>query len=223
MARSRLASLHATFRLPGVLAAGTLGMCLLALSGCASTSVNAQWSDPQFAGKSLRGAKVLVACRATDVTLRRVCEERLAAKLKQLGAQPLPASDQKAVDPDAAAQTPALLQEARTAGAAAVLRADLTPAAAAVNPGPSIGIGIGGFGGGYRGGGGVGFGVSAPVGAGTVETGYGASASLTDVASGQMMWSASATAPPSSNLNEQMDALATVLLDAARQAGFFPG
>jgi hypothetical protein len=168
----------------------------LALAGCASTTLNAQWSDPQFAGKSLRGAKVLVACQAADATLRRVCADRTAAKLAQL-------------------------HDARTAGAVAVLRTSVAPAAALATPGPSIGIGIGGFGGGYRGGGGVGFGVSAPVGGGSVETGYGASASISDVASGQLIWSASASAPPSSDLNQQMASLAATLLDAAGQAGLF--
>jgi hypothetical protein len=92
----------------------------------------------------------------------------------------------------------------------------------AVAPGPTIGIGIGGFGGGYRSGGGVGFGMSAPIGgAGPAETGYGATASLTDVASGRLMWSARASAPPSSDVGRQLSDLAVLLLDAARQAGFF--
>jgi hypothetical protein len=189
----------------------------LALAGCASTTLNAQWSDPQFAGKSLRGAKVLVACQAADATLRRVCADRTAAKLAQLGAVPVLAKDAA----DAPAELATLLHDARTAGAVAVLRTSVAPAAALATPGPSIGIGIGGFGGGYRGGGGVGFGVSAPVGGGSVETGYGASASISDVASGQLIWSASASAPPSSDLNQQMASLAATLLDAAGQAGLF--
>jgi hypothetical protein len=102
------------------------------------------------------------------------------------------------------------------------LRTQLAPEVVAVAPGPSIGIGIGGFGGSYRSGGGVGFGVSAPLGgAGQAETGYAANASLTDVASGRLMWSARASAPPSSDVAQQLSTLATVLLDAARQAGLF--
>ncbi len=219
MTGTRFEFLQGAQRRAGLLA-GTLSLTLLALSGCASTNVNAQWSDPQFAGKSLRGAKVLVACQAADLTLRRVCGDSMAAGLKQVGALPLQATDGPGAD--GAAESQALLQAARVAGAAAVLRTQLAPAASTLNPGPSIGIGIGGFGGGYRSGGGVGFGVSTPVGGGSVETGYGASASITDVASGQLIWSASATAPPSSNVNDQMNSLAMVLLDAARQAGLFP-
>ena len=69
----------------------------------------------------------------------------------------------------------------------------------------------------------MGFGVSAPLGgAGAVETGYGANASLTDVASGRLMWSARATAAPSTDVGQQLTTLATLLLDSARQAGLFP-
>jgi hypothetical protein len=203
--------------------ATALVAALLALGGCAASAVNAQWSDPQFAGKSLRGAKVLVACQASDLTLRRVCAERTAAKLSALGAVPLPAPDGGDPGGNPPSDTEALLQAARSAGAVALWRTTVTPEVTVAAPGPSIGIGIGGFGGGYRSGGGVGFGVSAPLGgAGAVETGYSASASLTDVASGKLMWSARATAAPSSDVGQQLSTLATLLLDSARQAGLFP-
>jgi hypothetical protein len=195
---------------------------LLLLAGCATSRVNAQWSDPQFAGQPARGAKVLVACQATDPTLRRICADRTAAKLASLGVLPLLAPDNGDVGDAAAANEAALLQAARRAGAVALLRTSLAPEVAVAAPGPSIGIGIGGFGGSYRSGGGVGIGVSAPLGgAGPVETGYGATASLTDVASGRLMWSARASAVPSSDISQQLATLATLLLDAARQAGMF--
>ena len=124
--------------------------------------------------------------RPIDLTLRRVCADRTAAKLSALGAVPLLAPDDGDAGDAAAANEAALLQAARGAGAVALLRTTVAPEVAVAAPGPSIGIGIGGFGGGYRSGGGVGFGVSAPLGgAGPVETGYGATASLTDVASGR--------------------------------------
>ena len=142
--------------------AGVLTASLLALAGCATSAVNAQWSDPQFAGQPLRGAKVLVACQAVDMTLRRVCADRSAAKLSALGAIPLLAPDGGDAAP---VDSAALLQAARDAGAVAVLNTTVAPEVAVASPGPSFGIGIGGFGGGgYRSGGGVGFGVSAPIG-----------------------------------------------------------
>lgn len=192
------------------------------LAGCASSRINAQWSDPQFAGQPPRGAKVLVACQAADPTLRRICADRMAARLAALGAVPVPAPDGSDAIDGAAPNEAALLMAARQAGALALWRTQLAPSVMAVAPAPSIGIGIGGFGGGYRSGGSVGFGVSAPLGGGgPAETGYGASASLIDVASGRLMWSASASAPPSSDVAQQLAELAALLLDAARQAGFF--
>jgi hypothetical protein len=217
--------MHTTFRPRSQLApmAAALAAALLVLGGCATSAVNAQWSDPQFAGRSLRNEKVFVVCEATDLTLRRVCAERSAAKLAALGAVPVLAADGSDAGAHVPVDTELLLQAARGAGTAALWRTTITPELTVASPGPSIGIGIGGFGGGYRSGGGVGFGVSAPLGGpGTVETGYSANASLTDVASGRLMWSARATAAPSSDVGQQLATLATLLLDSARKAGLFP-
>ncbi len=201
---------------------GALGALLLA--GCAGSRINAQWSDPQFAGQPPRGAKVLVACQAGEPTLRRICADRMAARLAALGALPLLAPDSSDAADATVPNEAALLQAARQAGAVLLLRTQLAPEVVALAPGPTIGIGIGGFGGGYRSGGSVGFGMSAPLGgAGPATTGYAATASLSDVASGGLMWSARASAPPSSDVAQQLAELATLLLDAARQAGFFPG
>ena len=190
------------------------------VAGCAGPPIAAQWSDPQFVGQPPRGAAVLVACQAADMTLRRVCADRFAAKLVQLGARPLLAADPgDGPPPDEAA----LRAQAQAAGAAAWLRVSLVAELAVLPPGPTIGIGIGGFGGGYRSGGGIGFGMSAPIGgAGPADTGYGASASLSDTRSGQLMWSGRASASPSSDAGAQLTALAAQLLEAARQSGLFP-
>lgn len=192
---------------------------LLWLAGCASSQVNAQWSDPQFAGQPPRGARVLVACQAVDLTLRRVCAERMAAQVAARGAVPVLAADPGDGPPPP--NDDALVRAARQAGAAALLRTTVAAESAVAAPGPSIGIGIGGFGGGYRSGGGVGIGMSAPLGAGTMDTGFGANAALTDVASGRLMWSGRASAAPSSDVGQQLATLAQLLMDAARQAGLF--
>src|SRR5690242_15941287 len=42
--------------------AAALVLFALFNGGCASKPVQAQWTDPQFANHSLRGAKVLVVC-----------------------------------------------------------------------------------------------------------------------------------------------------------------
>ena len=73
----------------------------------------------------------------------------------------------------------------------------LTPAVTDVSPGFSVGVG--GFGYGSRGGG-VGVGVIAPLGGGRVTMGYAANGRVTDVGSGRLVWSASASTAPSSEL-----------------------
>lgn len=190
----------------------------LLLGGCAGSKLVAQWNDPQFAGQPPRSAKVMVACQAPELTLRRLCTDRLTDQLLQAGVQPVPAFESESTSPDEAAQ----LQAARAAGAAALLRGTVAPEVAAVAPATSIGIGIGGFGGGYRSGGGVGVGVSAPLGAGgPAETGFSLSAALSDTASGRLMWSGRASAAPSSDVNGQLAAMAAQLIEGARQSGLF--
>jgi hypothetical protein len=197
-----------------ILAAGGV----LLLSACASSNMVAQWSDPQFAGQPPPGAKVMVACEAQDFTLRRVCVDRMSAQLLTLGVLPVPAPDADGAPIDDAA----LLDSARSAGAMALLRTTIKPETAAISTVPSFGIGIGGFGGGYGRGGGVGVGMSAPLGGvGPAATGYGASAALTDVISGRLMWSGNASASPSSDVNQQLGSMAAQLLDGAVQSGMF--
>ncbi len=192
-----------------------------AIGGCATSNIDAQWVDPQLSSKSLAGAKVYVACQAPDLTVRRVCADQLAAQVRAAGATPLSAAD--SADPVDTAQpaNPGMLDAARAAGASVVLNAVVAPDASIVSPGPSIGFGIGGFGGGYRGGTGGGIGVSMPVGGGSISTGYAANGSITDVASGRLVWSAKASTQPSSNVGEQMAELARTLLESARGFGLF--
>ena len=80
-------------------------------------------------------------------------------------------------------------------------------------------IGIGGFGFGSSGSAGVG--VSAPVGGGRVTSGYSANGRVTEVSSGRLVWTAKATAPPSSDINVQMSELSKTVLAAADKAGLF--
>ncbi len=196
-------------------ATASLAVALL-LAGCAGSQLVAQWNDPQFAGQPPRGAKVMVACQAPELTLRRLCIDRMTEQLLTAGVQPVPAPDP--APPDEAT----LLRVAQSAGAVALWRTTISPEVAAVAPSPSIGIGIGGFGGGYRSGGGVGIGMSAPIGGGgPAQTGYGASAALSDVASGRLMWSGRASASPSSDVNQQLAKMSAQLLEGARQSGLF--
>ena len=189
-----------------------------ALAGCASTTLDAQWRDPQVPGNYLRGARVLVTCEAGDLTLKKICEDQLVAELTARGAT--------TVLTDAGADIGGLrpgvpdaqyLPAARSSGAKAVVSMSIGVSAQTVSPGMSIGIG--GFGFGRHSAGGVG--VSAPIGGGQVSSGYSASSRVTDVASGRLMWSARATTPPSSDINAQFADLSKTVVDAAQKAGLF--
>ncbi|HET6599219.1 MAG TPA: hypothetical protein VFG60_04585 [Burkholderiaceae bacterium] len=187
------------------------------LAGCASTTLDAEWRNTQLAPGYLQGARVLVSCEATEPVLRRICEDRLATELAAQGVVPVlarsaAASSGVVVAPDAQA-----LGAARTHGAKAVFVVSL--AAASRNVSPGFSIGLGGFGLGRHTGGSIG--VAVPVGGGDVTTGYSANGHVTDAGSGRMMWSARASAPPSSDLNAQVAELAKTVVDAADKAGLF--
>ena len=187
------------------------------LVGCASTpQLDAQWSDPALAPSFLRGARVLVACDAFEVVVRQICQDQLAAQVLARGATPVflapgfPVATDRSVDAQ-------LLPAAREAGAKAMMV--MTVAVAIQDVSQPFQIGIGGFG--FGSSGSVGVGVSAPVGGGRVTSGYSANGRLTDVPTGRLVWTAKATAPPSSDINAQMSDLSKLVLGAADRAGLF--
>jgi hypothetical protein len=198
--------------------AATAACAALLFTGCASTKLDAQWADPQLAtGKPLRGARVLVVCESPDQVLRRVCQDQMGAQLATAGAVPVAAPDVG----DSAATAPGgpapYVAAAKAANAKAVLVTSIGPNSTVAKPGFTLGVGLGGFGGGVGGG----VGVSAPIGGTKVETGYAANASVTDVASGRLMWTARASEPPSGDVNAQIAALAKNVVAGAGKAGLF--
>jgi hypothetical protein len=201
---------HATIAASMAAAAATL------LGGCASTQLDAQWSDPALGPGLLRGARVLVACDAQEVVIRQICQDRLAGEVVARGATPVflapgfPVATDRSVDAQ-------LLPAAREAGAKAMMVMTVAVAVNEVSQGFSVGVG--GFGFGSRGG--VGLGVEAPIGGGRVTSGYSANGRVTDVPSGRLVWTAKATAPPSSDVTAQMDELSKAVLGAADKAGLF--
>jgi len=193
-------------------AALAIAASLLVVGGCAAPTVDAQWTDPQRPPSSLRGTKVMVVCQASELVLRRICQDQFSAQLTALGAIPVVGPDGIEQPGGQAAPDERYLSAARTAGATAILSAAIAPASTNVSQGFSIGIGGFGIGGG---GGGVGGGISAPIGGGQVTTGYAANSSITDVASGRLVWTAKTNAPPSSDVNAQLAELAKTALGAA--------
>ena len=186
-------------------------------AGCASTDIQAQWTDPEFANRSLQGATVLVDCDAHETALRRICREQLSQQLRAAGAVPVVSDGAEGAADAPGKVSEATLSAAREAGARAVLTSRIAPDAMVVSPRPSIGIGVGSWGGSV----GSSVGVSVPVGGERVNTAYGADLVLTDVASGRMMWTSKVTTPASRDVNAQLAKLAKSGVDAAKQAGLF--
>ena len=201
---------------PGI-AGLALALALALLGGCASTALDAQWADAKLPPQLLRGAKVMVVCEAQDVAIQRLCQDQVVAGLAQRGALPVALPENINVPLAQAAIDPQVLQAARDAGAKAVFSVVVGVSAQAVSPGLSISLG--GFGFGSNVGGGIG--VSAPIGGAKVNSGYAANGRVTEVAGGRLLWTARATAPPSSNVTAQLTELSATVLAAADKAGMF--
>jgi hypothetical protein len=197
-------------------ALAALAVCALVLTGCASTKLAAQWSDPQFAGRSLRGTRVLVVCAANEPVVRRICQDRLVAEVAAAGATPVQPPEDLAAGP-----TDRTLAAARGANATAVFGTTMGPEAAVVGGGPSFGIGVGGASGSGGSIGGVGVGISFPFGGGgQVDTGYAANVVVTDVATGRLMWTSKVTTTTWQAVETQIGELVKAAVGAAREAGF---
>jgi hypothetical protein len=217
---------HQNALVPSVLAATALSaFAAVLIGGCASTRIQAQWTDPEFADHPLRGAKVFIVCNAKETAIKRNCEDQLVTQVAASGATPVTGPGSDNPPGGTAPVTPEMLAAARSAGAKAILSSTIAPEATIVNPGPTVGLGVGGFGGsgGWHSGGSVGgsVGVAVPVGAGQVSTSYAANLVLTDVASGRMMWTSKVTAPASQDVGAQIGELAKTGVAAAQKAGLF--
>jgi len=192
-----------------------LGMVLALVACAATTRLEAQWFDAQFQGQSLHGARVLVMCESPDLTLKHLCEDQMMLRLAEVGASPVRAPEARqgtSEDPVAAAHM---------AGAQSIFSTWIVPRGAVASPGTWFNFGIGGFGGGGGGSfGGVGVGATVPVGAGNVQIGFEANGSVADVGTGKLMWTGRASAPPSSDLNRQIEDLTRTVVNGALQAGF---
>jgi hypothetical protein len=199
-----------------VLAASAALSAAALLAACASTRLDAQWADPQRAGATLRGARVLVACEAREPVIKRICQDQVAAEVVARGATPVVLPDTAPAPADPASPD-AYAQAARSANVRAILTQQITPYGSSMSPGMSIGLGGFSFGGS----GGVGVGVSAPIGGGQVTTGYSANARLTDAQTGRVLWTAKASSPPSQEVQMQLLELTRTVFDSAAKLGVF--
>jgi hypothetical protein len=194
-----------------------LASSVLFVAGCATTRVEAQWRDPQFAGRHLRGAKVLVVCDAKETALKRICEDELAAQVAAAGATAVKGPETASLTVGPPPTNDKTLAAARSAGAKAILGTTIAPDATVVSPGPSVGFGFGGFGSGV----GLGVGMGVPVGPAQTSTAYSADMVLTDVDTVRVMWTGKVTTPASQDINKQISDLAKVGVEAAQKTGLF--
>ncbi|HYM48647.1 MAG TPA: hypothetical protein VES91_09200 [Burkholderiaceae bacterium] len=190
------------------------------LSACATTRMDAQWTNPEYQGRNVRGASVLVACEAQDLTLQRICEDQLAAAVSARGAKPTLNSQLSAAASPPTGTDP-YLAAAKRVGARAIVRMTLSSGQpVAVDSGPSIGIGIGGGSGRYGGGGvGGGVGVGFPIGGARVSQAYGAETALIDPSNGATMWSGRASSSSAQNVTAQITELAQTTVGALQSTG----
>jgi len=188
-----------------------------ALAGCGIVPLDAQWKDPSQPAASLRGTTVLVVCESDEQVVKQMCQDRVAAELRALGAN-------TAMVPNSGEATSARLsEEARAVNARAIFNTRLSPDASRYVGGSGVSVGVG-VGGGFGHGGYGGVGVSAPIGGSShVSQGYVGNASLSDAATGRLMWTgrASTSAYHSSDLGWQVESLTKALVGGAQQAGFF--
>ncbi len=189
------------------------------LSACATTQMDAQWTNPEYQGRNVRGASVLVACEAPDLTVQRICEDQLAAAVSARGAKPT-LNSQLSTTGSPAGNDP-YLAAAKRVGARAIVRMTLSAGqAVAVDSGPSIGIGVGGGSGGYRGGGTFGgVGIGFPIGGSRVSQAFGAETALIDPANGATMWSGRASSSTAQNVTGQITELAQTTIEALQGTG----
>ena len=206
-------------RVPILLRGVTLLAAALLVAACATPQMEAQWRDPQAGARSMQGKTVLVVCRGLDVTLERVCEDRLAADAQAIGIRvarsELPRD--AVVDPAAG---DVLLRAARAVRAEAVLSMWLERSYAAVSPsGGSVGVGVGGGSGGWGGGTGGAIGITLPI--GSPGPALASGTTLTNAVTGKLVWSGRARGSGTVNEPAQLGELTRVTTEALRDTRLF--
>jgi hypothetical protein len=194
-----------------------LGASLLA--ACATPQMEAQWRNAEAGARSMQGKPVLVVCRGFDVTLERICEDRLAADAQAIGIRVVRSELPREAVADPAASE-ALLKAARAVRAEAVLAMWLEHSYATVSPsGGSVGVGVGGASGGWGSGSGAAIGITLPL--GSLGPALASGTSLTDAVTGRLVWSGRARGSGAVSEASQVGELTRVTTEALRGAGLF--
>lgn len=195
--------------------------CLAVLAGCSTARMDSQWMDKSFHEGVAAGTRVFVSCETGDDSLRRLCEDAWAERLRAEGITVVRSYAPGGVPGDAVGNAERIERAARATGASATIRMKLAVGSYSVfQPGPQVGFGIGGG----SGGGGISFGgigVSVPIGGGGVSPRQemASSTTLTDLGRGAVVWSGGARTQIDGDAGAQVSALTRVTVDAMKQAG----
>lgn len=197
----------------GLMAVFIAMVAALVLASCATTRLDTQWSNPEFAGRKLSG-KMLVVGVSRDETLRRLYEDELAAQLTARGVSTV-RSYEVLPGPLVMDGTNAILKAARDTGAATVLSSAVVAREhverVISEPTPSFGSRFGGW---YM--------YYWPYAYTRTEVRafdrYTVGTSLTEVSSGKIAWSARTQTENVDHAVREVKALARVIMNALNQS-----
>ncbi len=193
-------------------AAGAL--LALGLAGCATTHVEATWSNPEYAGHAPAG-RVFVVGLTRDDTARRLYEDAMTAELRNRGVDAVRSYDSLGA-PLADGGGSMLIDAARKAGATRVLATALVSRQnvqrVTVEPVPYRGWDYYGW-----------YGYYWPYGYARAETQdferYYVSTTLTDAASGRIYWSARTRSDAPGSIEKEIRDFVAVLADTLARGG----
>lgn len=186
----------------------------LGLGGCATTRVEAIWSNPEYAGKAV-GGRMLVVGVTRDETVRRLYEDAMAMRLRAHGVDVVRSYNLiggRLSDTDGSV----LLGAAKQAGAARILSTALVARThvqrVEVETLPPPGWSYYGW-----------YGYYWPYGYTRTETRdfdrYIASTTLTQVGSGTVYWSARTRSDVAGRIENEVDDFVSVMVDTLSQRG----
>lgn len=183
------------------------------LVACATTRLDAQWSNPAVSADRI-GGKWLVVGMTRDATVRRLYEDEMAAQLAARGVDAV--RSYEVIDGPLAAEGAALASAARSAGAAVLLTSALVAREQVqrviVEPLPTWGWGYEGWYGHYW-----------SLAMTRTETRsyerYVVGTSLTDVASGRIVWTARTVTENDAAVAREVRAFARLIAGALEKAG----
>ena len=191
-----------------------LAVAALLLAACASIRFDAEWSNPELSGYKI-GGKVLVVGLTRDDTLRRLYEDALTAQLTARGTGAVQGYESIVGPPSQDGNRP-ILQAARRAGAVALLTSAVVGREhverVIADPFPRRNGFFDAWYGDYW------PYVHSQV---LVSERYVIGTSLTDVASGKVIWSARTSVEASDNPAREINALAKAIVENLAARGFF--